>query len=102
MIEAGTQTLARLALAVDNPLTLIADQPLDTEQYLQQAVNRLVGIGNELWFNARTSLAEGIALGESQPKLAQRIRDAIGVTQPRALEPLPAPSLTGLGTLRRT
>jgi hypothetical protein len=84
MIEAGTQTLARLSLAVENPLTLIADQPLDTEQYLQQAVNRLVGIGNELWFNARTSLAEGIALGESQPKLAQRIRDAIGVTQPRA------------------
>lgn len=84
MVEAGAQTIAHLAAAVDNPLTLIADQPLDTEQYLQQAVNRLVGIGNELWFNARTSLAEGIALGESQPKLAQRIRDAIGVTQPRA------------------
>lgn len=84
MIEAGTQTLARLSLAVENPLTLIADQPLDVEAYLQQAANRLVGIGNELWFNARSSLAEGIALGESQPKLAQRIRDAIGVTQPRA------------------
>lgn len=84
MVEAAAQTLARLSLAVDNPLTLIADQPLDVEAYLQQAVNRLVGIGNELWFNARASLAEGIALGESQPKLAQRIRDAIGVTQPRA------------------
>lgn len=84
MVEAGAQTIARLALAVDNPLTLIVDQPLDVEAYLQQAVNRLVGIGNELWFNARTSLAEGIALGESQPKLAQRIRDAIGVTEPRA------------------
>ena len=84
MVEAGAQTLTRLAMAVDNPLTLIVDQPLDTSQYLQQAVNRLVGIGNELWFNARTSLAEGIALGESQPKLAQRVRDALGVTQPRA------------------
>lgn len=84
MVEAGAQTIARLALAVDNPLTLLTDQPLDVESYLQQAVNRLVGIGNELWFNARTSLAEGIALGESQPKLAQRIRDALGVTQPRA------------------
>lgn len=84
MVEAGAQTIARLALAVDNPLTLLTDQPLDVESYLQQAVNRLVGIGNELWFNARASLAEGIALGESQPKLAQRIRDALGVTQPRA------------------
>lgn len=84
MVEAGAQTIARLALAVDNPLTLLADQPLDVESYLQQAVNRLVGIGNELWFNARAALAEGIALGESQPKLAQRIRDAIGVTEPRA------------------
>lgn len=84
MVEAGAQTIARLALSVDNPLTLLTDQPLDVESYLQQAVNRLVGIGNELWFNARASLAEGIALGESQPKLAQRIRDALGVTQPRA------------------
>lgn len=84
MVEAGAQTITRLALAVDNPLTLLTDQPLDVESYLQQAVNRLVGIGNELWFNARTLLAEGIALGESQPKLAQRIRDALGVTQPRA------------------
>lgn len=84
MVEAGAQTIAHLAEAVSNPLTLITDQPLDVEAYLQQAVNRLVGIGNELWFNARTSLAEGIALGESQPKLAQRIRDAIGVTEPRA------------------
>lgn len=84
MVEAGAQTIAYLAHAVDNPLTLIVDQPLDVEAYLQQAVNRLVGIGNELWSNAHVSLAEGIALGESQPKLAQRIRDAIGVTEPRA------------------
>lgn len=84
MVEAGAQTIAHLAAAVGNPLTLISDQPLDVEAYLQQAVNRLVGIGNELWFNARSSLAEGIALGESQPKMAQRIRDAIGVTLPRA------------------
>jgi hypothetical protein len=84
MIEAGAETLARLALAVGNPLTLLQDQALDTEQYLQQAQNRLVGIGNELWFNVRTQLAEGIALGESQPQLAQRVRDAIVVTKPRA------------------
>lgn len=84
MISAGLQTVARLAAAVADPLTLLGDQPLDTEAYLLQAANRLVGIGNELWFNARTQLAEGIALGESQPKLAARVRDAIGVTTPRA------------------
>lgn len=84
MISAGLETVARLAGALSNPLTLISDQPLDTEQYLLQAQNRLVGIGNELWFNARTVLAEGIALGESQPKLAARVREAVGVTEPRA------------------
>lgn len=84
MVTAGIETLARLALAVDDPLTLLQDQAFDTEQYLQQAANRLVAIGNELWFNARTQLAEGIAAGESQPQLAQRVRDALGVTLPRA------------------
>ncbi len=84
MLDAGAQVISRLVEATGNPLSLLIDQPLATEQYLQQAANRLVGIGNELWFNARTSLAEGIALGESQPKLAQRVRDAIGVTTPRA------------------
>lgn len=84
MISAGLEVVQRLASVLDNPLTLLTDQALDTEQYLKQAQNRLVGIGNELWFNARTQLAEGIALGESQPKLAQRVRDAVGVTAPRA------------------
>lgn len=84
MISAGLDVVQRLASVLDNPLTLLTDQALDTEQYLRQAQNRLVGIGNELWFNARTQLAEGLALGESQPKLAQRVRDAVGVTAPRA------------------
>lgn len=84
MISAGLEVVQRLASVLDNSLTLLTDQALDTEQYLKQAQNRLVGIGNELWFNARTQLAEGIALGESQPKLAQRVRDAVGVTAPRA------------------
>lgn len=84
MLDAGAQVIARLVEATGNPLSLLIDQPLATDQYLQQATNRLVGISNELWFNARTSIAEGITLGESQPKLAQRVRDAVGVTAPRA------------------
>lgn len=59
-------------------------EPLDTQQYLAQAENRLLGIGNELWFNARTAIAEGIAAGEEIPKIAARVRDAAGVTEPRA------------------
>lgn len=84
MITAGLEVVERLAAAVDNPLTLLTDQPIDTEQYLSQARNRLVGIGDLLWGAARAQLLEGIALGESQPKLAQRVRDVIGVAEPRA------------------
>jgi hypothetical protein len=84
MLSASVSTIAHLAEAVGNPLTLLIDQPLDTELYLQQAVNRLVGIGDLLWFNARAALAEGIALGESMPKLAARVIAAVGVTEPRA------------------
>jgi hypothetical protein len=59
-------------------------EPLDTQQYLAQAQNRLVGIGNELWFNARAAIAQGLAEGEEIPKIAARVRDAAGVTEPRA------------------
>ena len=60
------------------------DEPLDTQRYLAQARNRLVGIGNELWFNARTGIAEGLAAGEDMPTIVERVRDAAGVTEPRA------------------
>jgi hypothetical protein len=59
-------------------------EPIDTQQYLAQAQNRLVGIGNELWFNARAAIAQGLAEGEEIPKIAARVRDAAGVTEPRA------------------
>lgn len=84
MAAAAIAVLTRLSGATDNPLSPLWDQPLDTEQYLLQAKNRLVAIGDELWFNARQQLAEGIAAGESQPELAQRVRDAVGVTTPSA------------------
>lgn len=84
MAAAALAVLTRLSSATDNPLTPLWDQPLDTEQYLLQAQNRLVGIGNELWFNARQALAEGIAAGESQPALTARVKAAVGVSTPRA------------------
>jgi hypothetical protein len=82
MFEAGGIVARALSTAIGNLPFL--NEPLDTQQYLAQARNRLVGIGNELWFNARTAIAEGLAAGEDMPKIAQRVRDAAGVTEPRA------------------
>jgi F like protein len=62
----------------------LINQPLDTERYLQQAANRLTGIGDDLWDQARAGLIEGIDKGESIPDLATRVRDAVEVAEPRA------------------
>lgn len=83
MAEAGRETATALVNALDFDLPFL-DEPLDTQRYLQQAENRLVGIGNELWFNARTAIAEGLDAGESIPKIAARVQEAAGVTAPRA------------------
>jgi len=106
MLNASVSTIAHLAEAVGNPLTLLIDQALDTELYLQQAVNRLVGIGDALWFNARAALVEGTGLGESIPKLAARIMDAVGVTEGRArmiarTEVHGARNTVAMGTMQR-
>ena len=82
MLNAIEETTRALVGAVGEHPFL--SEPLDTQVYLMNARNRLVGIGNELWFNARTAIAEGLAAGESIPKIATRVRDAAGVTEPRA------------------
>lgn len=82
MISAGDE-VGRSLSAVLGDLPFLSE-PLDTQQYLAQAQNRLVGIGNELWFNARAAIAQGLAEGEEIPKIAARVRDAAGVTEPRA------------------
>lgn len=83
MTNATDETIQGLvsALAFSPPGV---DEPLDTQRYLQRAENRLVGIGNELWFNARSAIAAGLAAGESIPTIASRVREAASVTQPRA------------------
>lgn len=53
------------------------------EDLMSQARNRLVGIGDLLWANARQQMAEGMRQGESIPQLAERVRQAAGVTEPR-------------------
>lgn len=106
MLDASVSTIAHLAEALGNPLTLLADQAIDTELYLRQARNRLVGIGDALWFNARAALVEGTELGESIPKLAARVRDAVGVTEGRArmiarTEVHGARNTVAMGTMQR-
>lgn len=51
---------------------------------LEQATNRLVGIGDELWSATREQLLAGMDAGESIPKLAARVQDAAQVTDSKA------------------
>ena len=62
----------------------LIDQPRDTEVYLRQAPNRLAGIGDDLWDDARDELVEGIDAGESIDDLAQRVMKSVDVAEPRA------------------
>lgn len=82
MANASEET-ARALVGVLGDLPFL-NEPLDTQRYLAQAHNRLVGIGNELRFNARAAIAAGLAAGEEIPTIAARVREAAGVTEPRA------------------
>lgn len=53
--------------------------------YLETATNRLVGIGDTAWADARETLLDGFTLGESVPDLAQRVQDSLGVAETRAV-----------------
>lgn len=55
------------------------------EQVMAAARNRLVGIGDDMWEQARDQLVEGIAAGDDIPQLAARLRAVLGVSQARAL-----------------
>jgi hypothetical protein len=82
MASASEETARALIGALGDRAFL--NEPLDTQRYLAQAQNRLVGIGNELWFNARAAIAQGLAAGEQIPTIAARVREAARVTEPRA------------------
>lgn len=79
-----------VGLAAANGMNLGAGQGIPAitsdhvAQHLAHAKNRLSGIGDDLWHNARTSLLEGYSLGESQEQLAVRVQAAAGVTAGRA------------------
>jgi 8-oxo-dGTP pyrophosphatase MutT (NUDIX family)/2'-5' RNA ligase len=54
------------------------------DEYLKNASNRLVGIGDRVWLKVREELLTGFSLGESVTKLADRVQTAANVSQARA------------------
>lgn len=54
-------------------------------EYLAQAQNRLVGIGDTSWEGARSSLTEGMAAGEPVEDLAARLEHELDVSEVRAV-----------------
>ena len=54
------------------------------EVSLELQRNHLVGIGDELWANARTELIAGVHAGEGVAKLQERVRGSLDVSAPRA------------------
>jgi hypothetical protein len=54
------------------------------EQYLATATNRLKGISDVVWDDARKELLTGMERGESIPQLRKRVMGAAGVARPRA------------------
>lgn len=71
-----------LDVAVPSEVPPIPDVTADL--IMQEARNRLVGIGDIVWANARQQLADGIREGDSIRQLADRVRTAAAVSEPRA------------------
>ncbi len=57
----------------------------DATEFLAEARNRLVAVGDHLWEAARDQLTEGMAAGEDMRQLAARVQAAAGVAEPRAM-----------------
>src|SRR5690554_2561072 len=81
--SAGAQ-IAGINTAMGTTVISAFDEELITRLILSGAENRMVGIGNDLWQNARQALADGVANGESIQDIARAVQDAAGVTAPRA------------------
>lgn len=63
---------------------LFTSEHESTLAHLAQASNRLVGIGDDLWADAREELLTGMTLGEDVGAISARVRKVTDVTAPRA------------------
>lgn len=64
-------------------LTLLSEAE-SARAYLVAARNRLVGVGDTLWHDARATLTEGLTAGEAIPDLAARITGLHEIASARA------------------
>lgn len=106
MMVSESNTVSALAWSALGISVSPINETVATDLYLAQARNRLVGIGDQLWENARDQLNEGIAAGEDMGQLAARVRDAADVTGPRAhtiaqTEVIGAHNAANIATIRR-
>src|SRR5690554_961457 len=62
--SAGAQ-IAGINTAMGTTVISAFDEVLITRLILSGAENRMVGIGNDLWQNARQALADGVAIGRA-------------------------------------
>lgn len=79
---AGAQGTALTTSGVATVAADVIESP--SVQYLSQANNRLMGIGNDAWSSVREGLVEGMQAGEGIPQLKRRVRDTIDVVEARA------------------
>ena len=78
------QLRQRLGLTAATWPTLPVTAGSLADTYLDTARNRLVGVGDHLWNEARSQLLEGMRAGDDGPALAARVRQATGLALPRA------------------
>lgn len=79
----GRPVVASADLSAE-PLGLFTSENSAAVNQLANATNRLVGVGDDLWANARSELTLGMQQGESIPNLAKRVEGAIDTTKGRA------------------
>lgn len=71
-------------VAVERTPVTLDVRSLQAERYLSEAVNRLAGVGTDLWRATRATLVEGLAGGESIDELTRRVRSVLASTTVRA------------------
>lgn len=82
LVELDASAAARAVDTVRDSLDDVLD--FRARDFLDDATNRLVGIGDTAWTGARERLVEGFQAGESIPDLAARIEAALDVAVNRA------------------
>lgn len=82
MRQGATDALNQLAIVA--PVLFDDLRHPAAENHIQQANNRLRGIGTSLWENTRDEIVTGVQQGESIPQISARIQNELEVSTRRA------------------